>query len=150
MPLILVIGATGTVGRHVVSQLRAAGADVRAMARNPQAVSLPANVELVRADLTTPESLDSALDGIERVFLTWTAPPAAVEPALKRVFKRVKRIVFLSAPIKTPHPLFQQPNPLKTMVEQIEQRIESSGLEWTFLRPGMFAANALGWWSAQV
>ena len=36
------------------------------------------------------------------------------------------------------------------MVEQIEQLIETSGLEWTFLRPGMFAANALSWWAQQI
>jgi uncharacterized protein YbjT (DUF2867 family) len=36
------------------------------------------------------------------------------------------------------------------MVEQIEQLIEASGLEWTFLRPGMLAANALGWWASQI
>jgi len=34
--------------------------------------------------------------------------------------------------------------------EQIEQRIQTSGIEWTFLRPGMFAANAVGWWSEQI
>jgi uncharacterized protein YbjT (DUF2867 family) len=59
-------------------------------------------------------------------------------------------MVFLSAPLKTPHPLFQQPNPQRTMVEQIEQRIESLGFDWTFLRPGMLAANALGWWAPQI
>jgi uncharacterized protein YbjT (DUF2867 family) len=36
------------------------------------------------------------------------------------------------------------------MFEEIERRIESSGLEWTFLRSGMFARNALGWWAAQI
>jgi len=58
--------------------------------------------------------------------------------------------VFLSAPIKTAHPLFQQPNSLRAMFEQIERLIETSGLEWTFLRPGMFAANALSWWAPQI
>src|SRR5207244_4801537 len=61
-----------------------------------------------------------------------------------------RRIVFLSAPIRTAHPLFQQPNPLRAMFEQIERLIETSGLEWTFLRPGMFAANALSWWAQQI
>jgi uncharacterized protein YbjT (DUF2867 family) len=36
------------------------------------------------------------------------------------------------------------------MFEQIEQLIETSGLQWTFLRPGMFAANALSWWAPQI
>ena len=58
--------------------------------------------------------------------------------------------MFLSAPLKTPHPLFQQPNAAKTLGLQIEERIEASGLQWTFLRPGMFAANARLWWAPQI
>jgi uncharacterized protein YbjT (DUF2867 family) len=147
---ILAIGGTGTVGRQVVSQLAARGVEVRAMARNPGAAHLPPQVAVVRGDLTLPETLDACLDGIDTVFLVWTAPAAAVAPALERIARHARRIVFLSAPFKTPHPLFQQPNPGRAMVEQIERLIETSGLAWTFLRPGMFAANALGWWAPQI
>jgi uncharacterized protein YbjT (DUF2867 family) len=147
---ILVIGGTGTVGRQVVSRLVAKGAQVRALARNPGAACLPPQVKVVRGDLTIAETLDACLDGVDAVFLVWTAPAAAVVPALERIAKRSRRIVFLSAPIKTPHPLFQQPNPLRTMFEQIERLIETSGLPRTFLRPGMFAANALSWWAPQI
>jgi uncharacterized protein YbjT (DUF2867 family) len=147
---ILVIGGTGTVGRQVVARLVATGAQFRALVRNPSAARLPPQVEVVRGDLTLPETLDACLDGIDAVFLVWTAPAAAVAPALERIAKHARRIVFLSAPIKAPHPLFQQPNPLRAMVEQIERLIETSGLQWTFLRPGMFAANALSWWAPQI
>jgi uncharacterized protein YbjT (DUF2867 family) len=147
---ILVIGATGTVGRQVVTQLAARGAQVRAMSRNPGAAHLPQQVEVVRGDLTLPETLDSCLNGIDAVFLVWTAPPAAVAPALERIAKHARRIVFLSAPLKTAHPFFQQPNPLRAMFEQIEQLIQASGLQWTFLRSGIFAANALRWWAPQI
>jgi uncharacterized protein YbjT (DUF2867 family) len=150
MNRILVIGGTGTVGRHVVSQLRAAGAQVRALVRNPSAAQLPPQVEVVRGDLTLPDTLDACLKGIDAVFLVWTAPPAAVTPALERITKLFRRIVYLSAPLKTAHPLFQQPNLLKTMFEQIEQLIEASGVQWTFLRPGMFAANSMSWWAPQI
>jgi uncharacterized protein YbjT (DUF2867 family) len=147
---ILIIGATGTVGRQVVSRLVADGVQVRAMARNPGAARLPQQVEVVRGDLTLPETLDGCLNGIETVFLVWTAPPTTVAAALERITKHVRRIVYLSAPLKTPHPLFQQPNLLRAMFEQIERLIETSGLEWTFLRPGMFAANALSWWAPPI
>jgi uncharacterized protein YbjT (DUF2867 family) len=147
---ILVIGATGTVGRQVVSRLAATGTRVRAMLRNPGAARLPRQVEVVRGDLTLPETLDGCFDGIDTVFLVWTAPPVAVAPALERITKRARRIVFLSAPLKTAHPFFQQPNPLRAMFEQIERLIEISGLQWTFLRPGMFSANALNWWAPQI
>jgi len=150
MNRILVIGGTGTVGRQVLSRLAATGPQVRALVRNPGAHRLPAQVEVVRGDLTLPETLDSCLDGIDAVFLVWSAPAVAVAPALERIAKHARRIVFLSAPLKTPHPLFQQPNPSRAIVEQIERLIETSGLQWTFLRPGMFAANALSWWAPQI
>ena len=150
MTHILVIGATGTIGRAVLSRLVATGVKVRAMTRNPAAAGLGPQVEVVRADLTLPDTLDRCLDGIDSVFLIWTAPPSAVAPVLQRIAKHAQRIVFLSAPLKTPHPFFQQPNPLRAMFEQIEQLIETSGLQWTFLRPGMFAANALRWWAPQI
>jgi uncharacterized protein YbjT (DUF2867 family) len=147
---ILVIGGTGTIGRQVLSRLATTGAQVRALARNPGAARLPSQVEVVRGDLTLSETLGGCLDGIDTVFLVWTAPAAAVAPVLERIAKHARRIVFLSAPLKTAHPLFQQPNPVRTMFEQIEQSIETSGLQWTFLRPGMFAANALSWWAPQI
>jgi len=150
MNRILVIGGTGTVGRQVLSRLVAAGAQVRALVRNPGAAQLPPQVEMVRGDLTLPDTLDACLEGIDTVFLVWTAPAAAVAPALERITKHARRIVYLSAPLKTAHPLFQQPNPLRAMFEQIERLIETSGLQWTFLRPGMFAANALIWWAPQI
>jgi uncharacterized protein YbjT (DUF2867 family) len=58
--------------------------------------------------------------------------------------------VFLSAPLKTPHPFVQQPNPSRDLALRIENLIEASGLEWTFLRPGMFAANARRFWGPQI
>ena len=150
MSHILVIGGTGTVGRRVVSQLVPKAAQVRALVRNPSAAHLPPQVEVVRGDLTLPETLDPCLDGIDTVFLVWTAPAPAVAPALERIARHAQRIIFLSALLKTAHPLFQQPNPLRMVFEQMEQQIEASGLQWTFLRPGMFAANALSWWAPQI
>ncbi len=150
MKNILVIGGTGTVGGQVLLQLAAMGAPTRAMVRNPAAALLPPQIEVVRGDLTLPATLDSCLAGIDTVFLVWTAPAEAFAGALERIAKHARRIVFLSAPIKTAHPLFQQPNPLRVMFEQFERLIETSGLNWTFLRPGMFAANALGWWAPQI
>jgi uncharacterized protein YbjT (DUF2867 family) len=150
MSRILIIGATGTVGRQVVSQLTASGAEVRALVRNPDAARLPPQVEAMRGDLTVPETLDGCLDGVDTVFLVWTAPPAAAAPSLERIAKHARRIVFLSAPLKTSHPFFQQPNPSRALAEQLERLIETSELEWTFLRPGMVAANALRWWAPQM
>jgi uncharacterized protein YbjT (DUF2867 family) len=147
---VLVIGATGNVGRHVVSQLAATNAQVRAMTRNPDATSLAPPVEVMRVDLNFPETLDACLDGIETVFLVWVAPPTSISSVLERIARRARRIVFLSAPLKTAHPFFQQPNPVRELHAQIESLIETSGLQWTFLRPGVFASNALRWWAPQM
>jgi uncharacterized protein YbjT (DUF2867 family) len=150
MKPILVTGATGTIGRQVISQLLDTGSRVRAMTRNPDAAGLPSGVEVVRGDLTDPASLDGCLEGVEAVFLVWTAPAAAVPAAVEWIAKQARRVVFLTAPHKTPHPLFQQTNPMAAMHAEIERLIEASGLQWTFLRPGMFAANALSWWGPRI
>jgi uncharacterized protein YbjT (DUF2867 family) len=147
---ILIIGATGNIGGQVLSQLPSTGLQIRALVRNPDAVRLPRHVEVVYGDLTRPETLGKCLDAIDTVFLVWVAAAEAITPALEQIAKRVRRIVLLSAPLKTAHPLFQQPNPSRARAELIERLIETSGLEWTFLRPGMFALNALGWWAPQI
>ena len=146
---ILVVGATGHIGRPVLDQLAATGARVRVLnRRRPPAV--PAGVEVVAGDLTQPDTLDAALDGIDAVFLVWTAPPAAVDAALDRIAIRGRRVVLLTSPHKTPHPLFQQPNPMRGLHARIESLIDASGAQWTFLRPGMFAINAVSWWGPQI
>jgi len=150
MSRILVIGATGVVGGAVVRALADRDVAVRAMCRNPQAARLPANAEVVGGDLCLPETLDRCLDGIDTVFLVWIAPHDAAAPAMERIARHAKKIVFLSAPLKTPHPFFQQPNPGRALAERMERLIEDSGMQWTFLRPGMFAANAQRWWAAPL
>ena len=152
MKRILVTGATGNVGRQVVSQLLATDARVRALTRNPDAAGLPPGVEVVRGDLTVPAALDGCLDGVDAVFLVWTAPPGAAPAAVDRMAKHTRRIVFLSSPHRTAHPFFQasQPNPVAVLHAEIERLIEASGLPWTILRPGMFAANARSWWAPQI
>ncbi len=147
---ILITGATGNIGGQVISQLPRTGLEIRALVRNPDAAHLPPYVEAVYGDLTRPETLDKCLDRIDTVFLVWVAAADAVAPALERITKRVARIVFLSAPLRTRHPLFQQPNPSRARANWVERLIQTSGLEWTFLRPGMFARNAVGWWGPQL
>jgi uncharacterized protein YbjT (DUF2867 family) len=150
MRAVLVTGATGTIGRAVVSELLAAGARVRAMTRSPGAADLPPGAEVVRGDLTAPASLDGCLEGVDVVFLVWTAPAEAATAAVALMAGRARRVVLLSSPHRTEHPLFQQPNPVSALHAEVERLVEASGLGWTFLRPGMFAANARAWWAEQV
>ena len=150
MNRILVTGATGNVGRHVVDQLTAVGAPFRAMTRDPDAARLPSHVDVVRGDFTAPDSLDGCLRGIDTVFLVWVAPPDAIEGALERIARHARRIVYLTAPLKTPHPFFQQPNPSRGVAERVERLIEQSALDRTFVRAGMFAGNARHFWGPQI
>jgi uncharacterized protein YbjT (DUF2867 family) len=147
---VLVTGATGRVGRVVVDLLVDAGLPVRALTHRSEAATLPPNVEVVTGDLTLPESLDPALRGVGVVFLVWTAPPATAPAVVARLATRARRVVFLSAPHRTPHPFFQQPNPMATLYAEIERLIAAAGLESTILRPGMFASNALLWWAPTI
>jgi len=152
--VILVTGATGRVGRLVVDELLRAGAPVRALTRRPVDAALPADVEVVAGDLTVPTSLDVALDGAAAVFLLWTAAPATAPAVVERLAAHPsphpRRVVYLSAPHQTPHPFFQQPNPMRDLHVEIERLLAAARLEVTVLRPGMFASNARHWWGPQI
>src|SRR3981081_3068658 len=151
VPPVLVTGATGRVGRCVSRVLLDAGVPVRALThRYEAAASLPASVEVVTGDLTVPESLDAGLRGVSAVFLVWTAPPATAPAVVDRLATYARRVVFLSSPHQTPHPFFQQPNPMAVLHADIERLIAAAGLESTIIRPGMFASNALLWWATAI
>lgn len=137
---ILVTGATGNVGRHVVNRLLELGVDVRALVREPGAARLPAGVAVVGGDLTRPDTLDVALAGVDSVFLVWPGlPTAAALATVGRLATYVRRVVYLSAVGGR-----DGERPVGFWGE-IEGLIERTGLEWTFLRPSGFAANTLGW-----
>ena len=68
--LILLTGATGYIGGRLLPLLLADGWRVRCLARQPEKLlpRLPAGVEVVRADLLKPESLGSAMAGVDAAF----------------------------------------------------------------------------------
>jgi uncharacterized protein YbjT (DUF2867 family) len=147
---VLVTGSTGRVGRMVVDQLLDAGVPVRALTRQPAAASFPAAVEVVGGDLTIPGSLEEGLRDVSAVFLVWTLPFATAPAVIERIARHAARVVFLSAPHRTPHPFFQQPNPMAKLHADIEQLIADAGMISTVIRPGMFASNALNWWAPTI
>jgi uncharacterized protein YbjT (DUF2867 family) len=135
---ILVTGATGTVGRQVVGQLSAAGLAVRALTRRPAAAGLPGSVEVLGGELSVPDTVTAALDGVASVFLVWPFASAGnVSSVIDVTAERARRVVYLSSVAVRDHE------------RRVEDLITRSGLEWTFLRPTVFAANTLRW-AAQV
>ena len=148
--MILVTGASGNIGREVVAQLQAADVPVRGLSRNPQQTGFPGGLEVVRGDLTSPETLDRALDDVDAIFLVWMAPLRPAAGAIQHIAPRVRRIVLLTSPIRTNHPFFQQPNALRHVHAGVEDLIEQSGTPWTVLRPGPFALNCRNWWAPQI
>lgn len=139
---ILVTGATGRVGRHVVDGLVAAGAEVRALVRDATRARFPEGVEIAVGDLTRPETLGAALEDVGAVFLVW--PSFGVQGAqsvVGRIAEESSRLVYLSAM----HGEDRSARSTLGPWAEIEGLIERSGLEWTFLRAGGFAANTLEW-----
>ncbi|WP_036327628.1 NAD(P)H-binding protein [Microbispora sp. ATCC PTA-5024] len=143
--MILVTGATGTVGRQVVRLLEARGEHVRAMSRDPARARLPPGVPVVRGDFDDGESLRRAADGAAAVFLLDAPGPwiprhdAAMVAAA--VAAGVPRLVKLSA-IGTGEPADGEVGGWHAAGESA---VASSGARWTLVRPSSFASNALSW-----
>lgn len=148
-PVILVTGATGNVGREVVSQLLETGMAVRALTRSPASANLPDQVDVVRGDLSEPEALEAHLDGVDAVFLVWPFLTAESAPAVVDALARhTRRVVYLSsASVRDDMEL--QNGPINQFHADVERLIEQTGLEWTFLRCTGFATNTL-WWAPQT
>jgi uncharacterized protein YbjT (DUF2867 family) len=142
--VILVTGATGTVGREVVARLLAAGKPVRGMTRDAARAKFDPRVEAVQADFASPETLAKAVEGVERVFSLTLGPQTGThERALAAAAKAagVRHMVKLGAMGGDG----ETSNAIRRWHEEGEQAIKDSGVGWTFVRPGRFMSNALHW-----
>src|SRR3954468_876261 len=140
---ILVTGATGTIGRHVVEQLVKRGADVRALAREPAKANLPAGVTVVQGDLLDVDAMRSAFKGVSTLFLLNAVVPDEFTQALIALnlarAAGIERIVYLSVIhsdryVNVPH--FAGKYGVERMIEQM-------GFNATILRPAYFMNNDL-------
>jgi uncharacterized protein YbjT (DUF2867 family) len=143
--MILLTGATGQTGRHLVAELLRRGAPVRALARDTSAAHriLGPGVEIVEGNLDHRETLDAALKGIERVYLL--APPqpqlAAMEAGVIEAASRagVRQVVKHSAIDASPNARSE----VARMHFAGEQMLAASGLPYTIVRGSMFMQNFL-------
>ncbi|MFE3034178.1 NAD(P)H-binding protein [Streptomyces canus] len=143
--MILVTGATGTIGSDVVRRLVARGEKVRALTREPGRAQLPPGAEAVRGHHRDLGSVASAMAGADAAFLVGVFGPedAGSDRGMVAAARAagVRRVVKLSA-ISAGDP--------RTGLGGIahghgEEAVRESGLEWVILRPSAFASNTLGW-----
>jgi uncharacterized protein YbjT (DUF2867 family) len=144
MTRILVTGATGNVGAHVVRELQTRAACVRAMARDTAAAQTRlGDVELARGDFDDPASLRRALDGVDRVYLCAADGPRKVahETAVidAAAAMGVQRIVKLSAMHADPSSSL----PPYRWHGEIESHLRRSPVPSVILRPAFFMTNLL-------
>ncbi|HTT12669.1 MAG TPA: SDR family oxidoreductase [Burkholderiaceae bacterium] len=139
--MILVTGATGLNGGELVRRLSARGVAVRALTRSvARAGSLASllNVEVVEGDMTRPDTLASALRGVERAMLISSSEPSMIDAQSSFIeaarTARVKHVVKLSGIIPDPDSPFR----FARMHAEIERRLEASGMAFTHLRAGEF------------
>lgn len=141
---IVVIGATGNVGRPLVAELVDAGARVRAVTRQRETAGFPAGVEVVG-------SAAEAISGASAVFLNSRALGEQLEHVVAQCSQAgVTKLVALSA-INADDDFSRQPSRFRgDRNKEVEQLAVDSGLAWVSLRPSVFATNFAGMWSAQI
>jgi len=125
-----------------------AGQQVTAVSRH--AAAMPDGVRHVAADLAEPAGLEPALAGAKALFLLLSGDlhAAGASPADiigQAAAAGVRRIVLLSSQGVATRPF----GPTRIAMRALEDVLRESGLDWSILRPGGFASNAL-WWAESV
>ncbi|MFJ1766701.1 SDR family oxidoreductase [Amycolatopsis sp. NPDC088138] len=146
--MIVVTGATGNIGRPLTRALAEAGQQVTAVSRHAAAV--PDGVRHVVADLAEPAGLEPVLAGAKALFLLLSGDLHAVgaDPAdLVRtaIASGVRKVVLLSTLGVATRPF----GTTRVAMRALEDVLRESGSDWSILRPGGFASNAL-WWAESV
>ncbi len=152
---VLVVGATGSIGRLVVEDALAQGHAVRALVRNAaKARQLPARTQVVVGDVTRPETLDAAVDGVDAVVLTLGADGqgkagaeqvsyGGVRNVLAALGPRRARIVLMTAiGITNRHGWYNESTEAHDWKRRSERLLRASGQPYTIVRPGWFDHNA--------
>ncbi|MGO1172753.1 MAG: SDR family oxidoreductase [Actinomycetaceae bacterium] len=141
---VLVVGGTGSIGRHVAARALADGHRVRVLTRRPG--SAPAGTDVVAGDLTDPATLGPAVDGIDAVVFTHGAPYASdaardvdyggVRNVLAAVGARGVRIALMTAIGVT-----NRAGGSHDWKRRSERLVRASGHRYTIVRPGWFDMN---------
>ncbi len=138
-PVVLVLGATGTIGNHIVKELDDKDVHLRIASRKQDTVNQlrREGKDGVYLDLDKPETFALALAGVDRVFLLTgysvamlTQSKTLVDAAKKAGVSHIVHVgVFAEWDTTDAHFVWHQ---------LIEKYIEASGIAWTHLHPNMF------------
>ncbi|GAA4604361.1 uncharacterized protein YbjT (DUF2867 family) [Actinoplanes octamycinicus] len=144
MNRVLITGATGNVGAHLVRELRTRSAPVRALVRDPTAAAARlGDAELAHGDFDDPASLRRALDGVTRVYLCAADGPrkvahetAVIDAAAAAGVERIVKLSALHADPASPLPAYRWHG-------EIEEHLHRCGVPAVVLRPAFFMTNLL-------
>lgn len=145
MKTILVTGATGTIGRHVVPALAHHGHRPLAFGRDPQRLAAThPGIQARVGDFGDPETLRAAMTGVDSVFLASPNTPdqvqhecAVIDAAAACGVRRIVKLSARGADETSPVAFWQ-------WHAAIESHLKRSGVPYVALRPGFSMANVLG------
>jgi uncharacterized protein YbjT (DUF2867 family) len=148
--MILITGASGTVGRAVLAEVARHGWRHRALYRSPQeAAKAPAGTEPVIADFADKASLAAVLRGVESVYLVCSPIPDLVQLEGNVIETSeatgVRRIVLNSALGAGDYP-----KSFPSWHRQVEEKLKSAAVAYCILRPNSFTQNVLAFYAPSI
>ncbi len=147
---VLVVGATGSIGRHVVAEALAAGYTTRALVRDPDRASLSAGVEIVVGDVTRPDTLTAAVAGVDAIVFTLgsdgrgsrgaeTVDYGGVRNVLEALGDARPRIALMtSIGVTNRTSSYNRSTQSADWKRRSERLVRACGLKYTIVRPGWF------------
>jgi uncharacterized protein YbjT (DUF2867 family) len=150
---VLVVGATGSIGRLVVEEAIRQGHTVRALARNPvKARQLPAATQVFIVDVTRPETLPPAMEGVDAIIFTLgsdggkvgveSVDYGGVRNTLRALNIQGARIALLTSIGGTNRKgAYNRSTEAHDWKRRSERLVRASGLTYTIVRPGWFDYN---------
>ena len=152
---VLVVGATGSIGRLVVEEAIRQGHAVRALVRNPaKARRLPPEAQVVIGDVTRPETLRGLTDGVDAIVFTLGSDGlgkvgaenvdyGGVRNVLDALGSRTARIALMtSIGVTNRAGGYNRATEAHDWKRRSERLVRASGLPYTIVRPGWFDYNA--------
>lgn len=154
---VLVVGATGSIGRLVVDEALRRGHGVRALVRNQaKAARLAAGVDLIVGDLTRPETLAAAVEGVDAIVFTHgsdgggklgaeTIDYGGVRNILRALGPHRVRLALMTAiGLTNRNASYNRSTEVGDWKRRSERLVRASGLPYTIIRPGWFDYNDAG------